>query len=243
VSSARDLITRSLKLLGVLQASEVPTADDLDDGFVMLNEFISDLATQRATIFTVSRNVHALTGGQQQYTIGPGGMFNQQRPLWIDNLSVIPDRGASPILEYPIGPLLSLDQFQRIAVKSIGSRFPLSAYYDYGFEGAGLGRISVYPIPQTDNTDLVLYTPVAMQSFVDLTTEYAFPPGYERMVRYNLAVEMAPEWDASPSPDVLRRAETSLANIKRANTRLTDLQFDVALTGRNGRRFNVYSGV
>ncbi len=242
MSSARDIITRAFRLLGVFEASETPGPDDLAAGLSTLNEWISNLATQRASIFTVVPTAHPLTGSVASYTIGPGGDFNQVRPLWIDQVSVIPDRGAVPPIEVDISPMLTVQQYQQLPVKSTPSSYPTSAYYDYGFTGAGLGRITVYPVPTSSACDLVLYTPQPMGAFADLTTDYAFPPGYERMLRYNLALELAPEYDAVPSPTVLDVALSALADIKRANYRPADLQFDQALVGRSGRPFNCWTG-
>lgn len=240
--SATDLITRSLRLLGVLDAVDTPEAEDLAIGKVALDDFVDGLGIERAAVFTVARTVQALTAATATYTIGTGGVFNQVRPTWIDRVSVRPDRTASPVLELPLGRPLTLEEWQAIPVKTNTGPYPTALYYDHAWT-AGLGLISVYPVPTVSVCDLVLYTPTPAAAFADLTTVYTLPPGWARMYRYNLAVEMADDFGVKPSTRVERIAAQSLAAVKRANWRPSDAALDPMTPGLRGRgRFNLTTG-
>lgn len=240
--SATDIITRSLRLLGVVGAVDTPEAEDLAVGKIALDDFVDSLGLERASIFTVGRHVYPLTGGVASYTIGIGGNFNQARPVWIDNASIRPDRTATPVLELPIGRPLNIAEWQAVPDKASTGEWPTAFYYDYAWS-AGLGNLTVLPIPTSGLCDIVLYTPTAASAFADLTTVYTMPPGWSRMYRYNLAVELADDFGKTPSPRVERIAIQSLAAIKRANFRPTDASLDPATPGLRGLgRFDLYSG-
>jgi hypothetical protein len=240
--SATDLITRSLRLLGVLDAVDTASTEDLATGKIALDDFVDSLGAERAAIFTVARTVVPLVSGTATYTIGSGGTINIVRPLWIDAVSVRPDRTATSIVETPIGRPLTMAEYQAISAKATTGSQPTAIYYDYNWS-AGLGVITVYPVPNVSVCDLVLYTPSAPATFANLTTVYTFPPGWARMYRYNLAMELADDFSATPSPRVERIAKESLAAVKRANFRLSDARLDPMMPGlRGGGRFDLYSG-
>lgn len=239
--SATDLITSALRLLGVVDATETPSAEDLAAGKTVLDEFIDALGLQRASIFQVTRSVYPLSASVASYTIGTGGTFNQVRPIWIDSASVRPDRTASPVLEIPVGRPLTIAEYQTITDKSLTSEYPTALYYDHAW-AAGLGTITVYPTPTTSLCDLVLYVPQAVTGFADLTTVYTFPPGYGRMLRYNLANDLSNEFPGTGSPRIDQVARESLAQVKRANHRATDVGLDPGLPGMSAGRYNLYTG-
>lgn len=68
-----DIISRSLKDIGALEAGEVPTADAAQDAFDMLNELIDQWSNQSMMTFYKTEIVFPVTQNITQYTIGPGG--------------------------------------------------------------------------------------------------------------------------------------------------------------------------
>lgn len=238
--SARDLIIRAMRDLGVLGARQQPVPDDLVYGLDTLNTWVTDLDTQRATIFTVKREVFSLTAGVPSYTIGPGGTWNTIRPLRIDGVGLILDRTASLPVEIPLGRPASDEEYRRIVAKTLTSSHPSTVYYDHGFESTGLGRIYVHPIPNVSVSDVVLYLPRPMQQFADLSTLYAFPPGYERAIVTNLAIELAPGFEKEPPMTLVEKARRSMESLKRANRRPRILRLDPALTG-HGAPYNIWT--
>lgn len=229
-TTANGLITRALQLVGVVAAGEVPTADDFADGLITLNDMVAALATERLTIYTQARVTKLLTALTQTYTIGTGAVISTPRPLWIANAGIVP--ATTPTEELPID-VLSDDQWAVSALKTMQSTFPTAVYYDYGYSASGYGTITVWPVPTTAPT-LVLYLPTAIATFATGTTVYSFPPGYERMLRYNLAVDLAPEYGKPLDPVIAAIAVQSKANVKRANNRMQDLRVDNALVRAGG---------
>ena len=74
-----------------------------------------------------------------------------------------------------------------------------------------------------------------------LGTDLAFPPGYLRAFRYNLACELAPEFGVEPSRQVQRIAMTSKRNLKRINNPddIMALPYSIVATRQ---RFNIFAG-
>ena len=234
--TANELIERALHTIGVLATGETATASETNDALVSLNNMIDTWATERLTIYTVARTVFDLTSGTQDYTIGTGGTFNIVRPIWIVEASIITDSTAAAAqkIELPIAQAMTPTEWQEVTLKGLQSTYPLGIYYDRNWT-AGLATISVWPIPNVANVQLVLYTPIALTQFADLTTAYTFPPGYEEAMRYQLCLRLAPEFGAMVPPDVRLLASDTFANIKRVNMTPDTLGIDAALTAEGGR--------
>jgi len=72
-------------------------------------------------------------------------------------------------------------------------------------------------------------------------TELTFPPGYLRAFRYNLALELAPEFNMDPSAQVARIAMTSKRDVKRINNPDDVMSMPYAIVATR-QRFNIYAG-
>ena len=70
-----DIISRSLKDIGALEAGENPTADAAQDAFDMLNDMVDQWSNEDMMVFYKNEIVFPITPGQTQYTIGPGGQI------------------------------------------------------------------------------------------------------------------------------------------------------------------------
>jgi hypothetical protein len=97
----------------------------------------------------------------------------------------------------------------------------------------------LWPTPTVDTNDLVIYRPDQLSEFADLTTEYQVPNGYEEALVYNLAIRLAAPFGRQIPPDVDMMAKKSLANIKRANTKMADLYNDTAALGYSRFGYNI----
>jgi len=56
-----------------------------------------------------------------------------------------------------------------------------------------------------------------LTQFANLTTQYTFPPGYNRLLNYGLAMEIAPEYGAKMTPEAQFIAAEAKANVRNRN--------------------------
>lgn len=75
---------------------------------------------------------------------------------------------------------------------------------------------------------------------LSLTQKTEFPAGYQSLIVWNLAEQIAPEYDIEPSSIIRQEAASSKQHIKSRNNRSQNLRVDSALL--RGTRYNVWTG-
>jgi hypothetical protein len=242
-TTGRAIIEGSLRLLGVVGAGSGMEASDLANGLLALNSLTDALGTQRQSIYAVGRTVTTAAAGAASYSIGdttPASDFPQARPLWIESAGYYDPSAVDPEVEIPL-PIISDQAYQAQQVKAQTNTLPTTLYYQPTSGSAG--TIILWPV-LTQDVEIVLYVPTALAQF-DATTDVVLPPGYDRMYRYNLARELIPYYgQVKPTiiQPILQMAAESLADVKRANQRLSDLQVDPALLSAGRPAWNIYTG-
>lgn len=105
------------------------------------------------------------------------------------------------------------DDYASIGLRGLQSTFPTVWYDDGKFP---LRTLSFWPVPaQAWAVELWLWEPLGQN--VDLDAELNLPPGYERYLRYKLALELAPEFGKTTPPEVVNSLAEAESNVKRLN--------------------------
>lgn len=224
------LITNALQLCGVVGQGETPSAADQQASLMILNGMVDDFATQRLTIPSQERDIFNFVANQSTYTIGPtGANWTATRPAVIDQINVL-SQTASPPFEIPMTPL-SNQTYDSLTIKGTTAPFPVWWFYNATFPN---GSVFVWPVPtDASNYQAVVYAQTVINTF-DLTTLVTMPPGYYRMLYYNLAAELFPAFAREPNPVVMDFARRSMTNIKRMNLQPLDLAPGAPLPGTRG---------
>jgi hypothetical protein len=229
--TVRDLITNSLRLIGAIATGETPSASELADGIVVLNDMLGSWSTDGLIIPQTVIEEFPLVPGKQSYTMGATGDFVSTRPMRIMEAGIKSNTSELPI------EVIGVQEWSQITVKSNSSWLPQRLYADGSFPNQ---VINLWPIPSAPNT-LVLYSLKGFTEFATATDVIAFPPGYTRCLRYNLALELAVEYGKEPSPLVAAVAVDSKADLRRQNNQPVLMISDYfGLSG--GRTFNWQTG-
>lgn len=230
MTTIRDVITGSLRLLEEIGSGETPSSESINDGLYSLNSMISSWSIQGGLVFTQTVETFSLTAGDNSYTIGLTGDFVTTRPTLIRFITV-----TSGGIDYTLEELTQ-EQYATLALKNIQG-IPYGFYYDGNSPD---GTLKFYPSPSAGYT-ATLYCEKALSSYSSVNDTLVAPEGYERAFRYNLACEIAPEYGKQANAQVQKIAIESKNAVRAQNGRNTIelLKVDDALM--HNRRFNIYT--
>lgn len=231
-TTVQDLIQSSLRLLNATGHGRTPSSPVLTDALAALNQLVDQWGTERLTMYTTSRTVFNVVAGQQVYLLGPSGAdWTAPRPPYIDQAGLL--LSGTTATEIPLTILRTQADWAAIRVKGVTSSIPTKLYYEDDYPN---GQIAFWPSPSA-SSQVALYTPVAIAQFTSLAQTISLPPGYEKALRYALAVELAPEFvEGALNPLVLAQAEEAKLGLQRMNLTVNRVRVDAALTSVGGRR-------
>ena len=234
MTTTADIIYGSLRLIGVLAEGETPSSETAQDALTAMNQMIDSWNTERLAVFSTQDQIVTWPPYTQSRTMGPTGDIVALRPVLVDDATYFrdPANGISYGLK-----LINQQQYNGIAVKTVTSTYPQVMWVNMTYPNI---EMYVYPVP----TKVLEFHIVSVQELsapATLGTDLAFPPGYLRAFRYNLACELAPEFGVEPSRQVQRIAMTSKRNLKRINNPddIMALPYSIVATRQ---RFNIFAG-
>lgn len=218
---ALDLIKSSLRLINAIAIGETPTGQEATDSLRVLNNLLETWSTENLTVFTQESLTFNLVPGQGSYTIGPAGNWNATRPV---NIEIA--RTTYQGVDFPL-ERIDEDWYNLIAIKQQQSQIPCWFKYDADFP---LGVVTLWPVPNFAST-ITLTVNKQFPETPSTATVLSYPPGYERALRYCLAVELGPEYGVLVPEIVVAQARAAKASIKRANNKSPVSRADEALLG------------
>lgn len=227
MATYRDLISGALRLLGVKAQGQQASGAEASDGLAVLQELIDSFNATGTLLYTTKNRVYPLAGLSFPLTIGPTGMIVETiRPTkligaWWRDLSNTPnnDKRLQILADTDYGDIVS---------KGTGSDYPEAIYLDSRWPNA---NIYLYPVPTSTSFALVLQWPTPLDSSITLNDTESLPPAYRQMLRYNLAVHLAPEYGISTPPEVAMAAMSSRQLVEQANFRPYQMSYDIGSNG------------
>lgn len=216
VRTASDVIAGALRLIGVIDPLEAPGSADQATALQALNDMLAGWATERLAVYAAARQTVALTPGKASYTIGqyPGSDLSPgvadidtARPVYVDRAFVRDLQGLDSPIE-----VISRQRYADVSDKTTQAQ-PEWLYLEPGYP---FSTVYLYPVPDTsESLYLDLWQPFA--EIAAAANEIRFPAEYARALKYNLAVEISPEYGSALRPAVVAIAEKSKRDLKRVN--------------------------
>lgn len=229
MATTKRLIESSLRTIGVLASGEGARPSELRDALLYANQLLDSWSNEGLLVTAMAHEQFTPADLKAEYTIGPATTppstppvdLDTARPLAIKTVYLSID-GAS---RYPV-EYAPLDMFQRMSSASVGP----PGYWHYIPEWPW-GRLQFSSSPPQFTMSLVSIKPI--DELPDLHDEISMQPGYERLLRLGLAIELAPEYGSQVPTALAAQYREAYQNIKRTNSqsRLTEMRVDPALIG------------
>jgi hypothetical protein len=181
-----------------------PTNEDLSNGLDALNSLISEWSTHRWGTFKVTEEALTLTASDGDYSIGSGADLDTERPIRALAGTFV----RISETDYPV-KIISRFEYNDLAFKTL-TGIPRYLYYEQTYPN---GTLKVYPEPDSAYV-LYLNSQKALSTYAAFTTSLNLPPEYQTALKFNLAVDWAPELSVQPAPSVVARARSSMKNMK-----------------------------
>lgn len=226
-----DLFRAALrKCGGVLAEGETPSAELMEDTRMAFNVMVDAWSAERLSVYTSLEQTLTWPSGQASRTVGPTGTLSGTRPMHPIS-AYFRDAG----IDYPLTEMTE-DAYDAIPQKTTSSNHPDFIYVGQEVPNA---TVCLYPVPSA-NLELHLSSVAELPQIANLFTNITLPPGYQRALIYNLAVEMCVELGLEPPPTTKRIAIYSKRALRAHNSPKDHLNIPAALTG--GERFNINTG-
>ena len=233
-TTAADQINGALRLIGMLAEGETPSAATAQDSLSALNQMIDSWNTERLSTFSTQDQVFTWPVNTIHRTLGPTGDFVGNRPILLDDSTyfIDPSNGISFGIK-----IINQQQYDGIAVKTVTSTYPQVMWINMDYPNIDM---YLYPVP-TKALEFHFISVTELDQPASLSTSLAFPPGYLRAFKYNLACEIANEFGIEPPPNVARIAMASKRTLKRINNPDDIMSLPYSIVGTR-QRFNIFAG-
>lgn len=228
MATGQSLIDRAGRLLGLVESGNSMSTEESADALIALNAMIDSWRNDRLMAYSLETESKAMVVGDSSYTFSVGGDFDGVRPVEINEAYMtIGDT------DYPVN-IIGSKEWYAIEDKTTTSDLVEKLWYNPSMAS---GTVNVWPVPNATNVlTLVVWSPL---SDLVLGSTVSLPPGWEKAIAYNLAIEIAPEFGAQVSPSVAKGASESLAALKRRNS--PPIKMSTGLPG-TVRSSNIFSG-
>ena len=210
MTTATELITQALGILGVRAVGESVDGTTAGETLTRLNSLIDSWRTQKLYAYATQRITGTLPASASTLTVGPtGDIVTTYRPFRLETGGFYNNGGQ----DYPI-QLLTQNEFNGITQKLQASgATAIGIYYEPTLPN---GTLYFYPQPSSQVT-LTLIVLTELLEFPTLNSDYTLPPGYRRALAYALAEDLAPDYGKTMSPSAVKAGYVALRNIRRVN--------------------------
>ena len=223
--TAQTLIKAALRSINAIATGETPTAAEMAEALEALKIMLRSWSADNLMVYTISQDTLALDGSDS-YTIGSGGDCDT---IWPSEI-----KGAV-VDEFYNLKMIGEAKYRSMARSD--SSVPGFLYYNPAYP---LGLLYPYG---TGGTSMVIDSLKALTDPATLTTSVAFQTSYDAAIKWNLALQLAPEYGKQPSQLVMQLAYDSKNLIQSKNAAAQANEVDLSRLGRAGGSYSIdYDG-
>lgn len=184
-----DLISASLRGLGVLEETAQPSASMIENASLVLNMMLKDWQTDGIKMWTIEEYTLPLVNGQTDYTIGPSASYdlNADKPLRLIQ-AFLRNTSVSPYVDQPL-IIISQQEYN-----FLGSKFSTgtsnSVYY---WPYVNYGTLKVFLTPDSNTAsdyEIKLTVQRPIQDISGANQTFDFPSEWYQALRWGLASEL-----------------------------------------------------
>lgn len=197
--TVQELINGALRLIGVIASGESPATEESNDALVAVNDILDSWSAQQLPLYAITKTTVSLTGAAS-YTLG-------SHLLRIKSADVITSASVSRPVE-----VVDSAKWGSILDKSRTGLFAEALFYD-----AALSSPKVYLSPMPGSGTLEIWSLTELTSFSALSDTVTFPKGYNRALRFALAMELAPEYGRALDPNLAAVAAEAKGTLMKLN--------------------------
>lgn len=235
MATTKALIESAMRSIGVLAGGEEAKPAELQDALTYCKQMLDGWSNETLMVPAYVHETFTLTA-KSKYMIGPGSAdFDTVRPTLIENLRIKNAGG----LEIPVR-IITVDAYADLRYKDSQTTYPRWAYYE-PTRPEGTLYLSASTIA---GDELIMISSKPIEDLPALTADITYPPGYERAIRLNLAMELAPEYGKPLDQVIAAQARQAITVLKRTNsaTKGRTAKVDAGLLSRGGHGYDIYSG-
>ena len=195
-----DIVTDSMKEIGVLAAGEIAPIEQTADVLRKLQRLIDRYNARQVMVYNVNFSTVTIPANTNPVTIGPGGVIDvNQRPVDILTMALFLNSNSTPVKLI----LRKRDQqwWAAQTIPSLTSSVTTDFYYSPDWP---LGNIYLWPI-DTVTADFQLQSQLVLTQATSYSQDFTMPPGYWDMIVYDLADSIAGMFGRQTTPDLIRK--------------------------------------
>jgi len=196
--TALTIIDAALRAIRGKDSDIASSTQQRTDALEALNFLVTSWQAKGMQVWCQKQGTHTLTASTNSYTVGSGGDINQQRPLSIQMAWLRDTSGKDNPMR--IGGREEYNSFTDKTTPGV----PVFLYYDPQYDLPGTnsgatakGKIFLWPTPDATTVatyDLYFIYTRPIQDFASSSDNLDFPQEWYNAVKWNLAVEIMPEY-------------------------------------------------
>lgn len=223
-TSAKVLIKAALRVNGVIASGETPTDPEMADGLEATKMILRNWAAEGLMVEILTEITHTLVAGDADYTVGSATAdIDSDWPV-----EIVSGYCRVDGLDYPL-TIIDEQDYDRIGIKTTAGT-PSKLFYKPTYPH---GVFYLYYVPESA-MEIVLKAQTLLDEPDKLTTAMVFPPFYDSAIKWNLAYEIAPEYEQDPSKTVIERAMTTKAVVEARNATMRTQAVEVNIKSMYG---------